>query len=231
MFETVFKDNVIGTETVLPISEVLLCIAVALVLGVLIGTTYAIIAGKNNRSQSLFVSVIVLPILVAVIIMMISGNLARAFSMAGVFTLVRFRSMPGDAKDISFVFSSMAVGIAAGLGYLTIGAVLTVILCVIFIVIYKLGMGGNSSSDKLLRIVIPEDLNYEEIFTDLFEKYTNKCSLKKVRTTNLGALYELSYLISLKKDVSVKSFMDDLRCRNGNLVIMISSYETEAQGL
>jgi hypothetical protein len=176
-------------------------------------------------------SLIILPTIVAVVILLICGNLARAFSMAGIFTIVRFRSVPGDSKDISFVFLTMAVGLSIGLGYLTLGAVVAVTLGAAIVVITKSGYGVTKQKEKRLKIVIPEDMNYQGAFDDLFAKYTSYYAMQKVKTTNMGTLFELHFDILMKDDLLEKEFIDSIRCRNGNLNIQLGVKENNSQQL
>lgn len=232
MFETIFNNASIDSQVLsISISSVLLSIAVALIVGGIICTAYLIITPKKDRSASFIMSLIVLPTIVALVILLIGGNLARAFSMAGVFTIVRFRSIPGDSKDISFVFLTMAVGLAIGLGYLTLGVVIALLLAIIFVVVNKLRIGVSKQKEKRLRITIPEDLNYEGTFDDLFTKFTSYNELMKVKTTNMGTLFELHYLVVMKVGLSEKEFIDALRCRNGNLNIQLEIRENKEQQL
>ncbi len=171
---------------------------------------------------------IILPAVVTVIIMLVGSNIARAFSLAGAFSLVRFRSTPGDSKDISYVFLSMAIGLATGMGYIGFAAIVTLILCLTMILLSQLNFGVIKTIDKQLRITIPEDMNYQNVFDDLFQKYTNKSTLERVKTTNLGTLYELTYGVTMKNDNEEKEFLDELRTRNGNLNIILSLKESNA---
>lgn len=231
MFETIYSDAATAIDTSFNGSNVMLCISVSLLLGLIISTIYLIITPKKARSASFAMSVVILPTLVAIVILLVGGNLARAFSMAGVFTLVRFRSLPGDSKDISFIFLAMAVGLTTGMGYLTFGAMITLVIGLVLILISKLGFGISKDREKRLKILIPEDMNYQGAFEDLFKKYTKLCELQKVRTTDLGTLYELSYNVIMKEDVFEKDFIDELRCRNGNLSILLGIKETNSQQL
>ena len=229
MFETILETATIPTE--ISISSALLSMMVALLLGIVISFSYFIITPKKDRSASFTMSLIILPTIVAVVILLIGGNLARAFSMAGIFTIVRFRSIPGDSKDISFVFLTMAVGLAIGLGYLTFGVVIAVVLGIAIIAINKTGYGVSKQKEKRLKIVIPEDMNYQGTFDDLFVKYTSFSEIQKVKTTNMGTLFELHYDIVMKKEVSEKEFIDAIRCRNGNLNIQLGIKESNLQQL
>ena len=162
-----------------------------------------------------------LPAVVSVVILLVGSNVARAFSMAGAFALVRFRSAPGSAKDISIVFFTMAAGLACGLGYVTFAAAFTAVMLLLLILISALGFVDRNEGRKQLKIVIPESLNYNSVFDDLFDKYTSENRLNKVKTTNMGTMYELTYEIRLKNDDAEKDFIDELRVRNGNLNISV----------
>jgi hypothetical protein len=231
MFDTIFENVTTVGNFSLNIRSTLIGIFAALVLGLVICVTYLVTMTKRERSASFILSLIILPAIVAIVILLIGGNLARAFSMAGIFTIVRFRSIPGDAKDISYVFLSMAVGLSIGLGYLTLGAVVTVIISAVIVIVNKSGFGITRQKEKRLRIMIPEDMNYEGAFDDLFTKYTDHCELQRVRTTNMGTLFEISYDILMKKDISEKEFIDSLRCRNGNLTIQLAIKDNSIQQL
>lgn len=230
MFETIFQEAV-TTDLSISFSSAVLCILASLVMGIAISIVYHISTTKRNRSASFFMSLIILPTIVAIVIILVGENIARAFSLAGIFTLVRFRSIPGDSKDITFVFLAMAVGLCNGLGYLSLGAAVTVILGVVIIVICKLGFGRLKKVEKRLKITIPEDMNYQEAFDDLFEKFTAYHGLIKVKTTNMGTLFELQFAVIMKKDIQEKEFIDSLRCRNGNLSIQLGIEEYEYQRL
>jgi hypothetical protein len=231
MFETILENAASTVDLSISIKTTVLCMITALLLGLIISGTYYFTTNKRDRSASFSMSLIILPAIVAIVILLIGGNLARAFSMAGIFTIVRFRSIPGDSKDISFVFLSMAVGLSIGLGYLTLGAVITLILGVVIIAVSKLGYGKPKQKEKRLKIIIPEDMNYEGAFEDLFIKYTNYCEMQKVKTTNMGTLYELHYDVILKDRISEKEFLDEIRCRNGNLNIQLGVKESSSQQL
>lgn len=231
MFNTILESVSESTDLTISISSVLLCIGIALLLGMVISTAYFLITPRKDRSASFTLSLIILPVIVAVVIILIGGNLARAFSMAGIFTIVRFRSVPGDSKDISLIFLSMAVGLSVGLGYLTLGIVVAVIIGAVIVLVSKLSIGIPKQKEKRLRITIPEDMNYQGAFDDLFQKYTSFYEMQKVKTTNLGTLYELSYDVVMKDAGVEKEFLDAIRCRNGNLGIMLSLKEGKEQQL
>lgn len=231
MFETIINNVTSTADFSISISNTLICILAALVLGLVISVVYLVITPKRERSASFIMSIIILPTIVAVVILLIGGNLARAFSMAGIFTIVRFRSIPGDSKDISFVFLTMAVGLSIGLGYITLGAVVAVVIGIAIVLIRKSGYGVSVQKEKRLRITVPEDMNYQGAFDDLFTKYAEYCSLQRVKTTNMGTLFELTYDIILKDEKTEKEFLDALRCRNGNLTLQLGVKENVNQQL
>ncbi len=231
MFDTIFKTSASTTDLSIGIQDTLLSIFVALALGLVISLAYNFTTSRKERSASFILSLIVLPTIVAIIILLIGENVARAFSMAGIFTIVRFRSIPGDSKDISFVFLTMAVGLSIGLGYLTLGAVTAVIIGAVIVTVNKLGFGIRKQKELRLKIIIPEDMNYQGAFDDLFSKYTCYCELQRVKTTNMGTLFELHYDIIMKDKQTEKEFIDAIRCRNGNLNIQLGVKESNQQQL
>lgn len=162
------------------------------------------------------------PCVVAIIILLIGSNIARAFSLAGAFSIIRFRSAPGDPKDIAYVLFTMAAGLSCGTGYYQYAALFTIVLCLLMYILSKARFGAGNTAMKLLKITIPEDLNYEGAFDEIFQKFTTACELKKVKTTDLGSLYELVYTVTMDNKTSQKEFLDAIRCRNGNLDITLS---------
>lgn len=203
--------------------QMLIIILSALVVGLLISLTHIKTSDKNIASESLPITLVILPIIIALIISLIGNNVASAFSLAGAFSIVRFRSEPGDPKDISYIFFAMAGGLACGIGLYLYGIVFTIILCCIMIMLSKANFGKAKGNVKTLKILVPEDFDYENAFDDLFEKYTTSNSLTRAKTVDLGSLYELSYQVDLKNNVSQKSFIDQIRCRNGNLTVMLTT--------
>lgn len=193
-----------------------------MIIGLVIGVTYMLLCKKEGYQKNFIFGLIIIPAVVTVVIMLVGSNVARAFSMAGAFALVRFRSAPGSAKDIAVVFFSMAVGLACGLGYITFAACFAVIILLVMAALTIVGIGSDSEKMKQLRIMIPEDLNYNSIFDDLFGKYTDGSKLNKVKTTNMGTMYELTYNIKLKNSIDEKEFIDNIRMRNGNLNITMN---------
>ena len=165
-----------------------------------------------------------LPAIVAVIIMMVNGSIGASVAVAGTFSLVRFRSAPGTAREICAVFLSMAVGLACGMGYVAFGGIFAVILAIVTILYDRVGFleKREGGMDKILKVTVPEDLDYEGMFDDLFKEYTTSAKLTNIKTSNLGSLNKLHYNITMKKAGTDKAFIDDLRCRNGNLEISLS---------
>ena len=231
MFDTIFEELLLTSGLSISLSKVLTCIAVAVFLGVMISGAYFIITPRKDRSASFVLSLVILPIIVAIVIILIGGNLARAFSMAGIFTIVRFRSVPGDSKDISFVFLTMAAGLAVGLGYLTLAAIVVLVVGAVIVLVNKSGYGIGKQQEKRLRITIPEDMNYQGVFDDIFSKYTTYVQLQRIKTSNMGTLFELSYDVVLKTDQNEKEMIDAIRCRNGNLGISLGLKEIRDQQL
>ncbi|MDO4300560.1 MAG: DUF4956 domain-containing protein [Clostridia bacterium] len=198
------------------ITSFLLCTLCSIILGIIIASVHGY---KNHCSKGFATTLALLPAMVQVVIMLVNGNLGTGVAIMGAFGLVRFRSVPGSAKDIASVFLAMASGLATGTGYLAIAVLFVIIIEVFSITLTKSSFGENNSGERCLKITIPESLDYSDIFTDLFQKYTTKNQLLQVRTTNMGALYNLNYQIELKAGASEKEFIDELRCRNGNLEI------------
>ncbi len=207
--------NSILTDT-FSIDTFLLCIATSILLGGLLAWVHS---KYNSSSKGFVMTIALLPAIVQMVILLVNGNLGTGVEVMGAFSLVRFRSVPGNAKEISSIFMAMAIGLATGTGYVAI-AVLFVIIVGGASVIYNItSFGEPKQKEKELKITIPEGLDYMELFNDLFKKYTTKNELIKVKTTNMGSLYKLDYRISLKSPMQEKVFIDELRCRNGNLEI------------
>lgn len=217
IFETTISAN-------LSISDFLLCIFTSLCIGLFLAFVYAF---KSHYTKSFLLTLALLPSIVCVVIMMVNGNLGAGVAVAGAFSLVRFRSVPGTAKDIATIFLAMGTGLIAGMGYLGYAILFAFVLgvCMILFTLVSLSVGSGACADKTLRITIPEDLNYSEVFDDLFKKYTRRHEIISVKTSNLGSLYKLVYNITLKDIKKEKEFIDELRCRNGNLEICICRQE------
>ena len=205
-------NSVISTS--LTLSAFLICLGGAIVLGVL---TTLVFSFRSRSSSSLNVALAMLPPIVTLVIMMVNGSIGAGLAVAGTFSLVRFRSAPGTAKEICGVFMATAIGLACGMGYVGVAALFFLVMGAFVLLLSLLRMGEVSSSYRHLKITIPETLEYDGLFDDLFAKYTTRHELDKVKTTNMGTLYELSYDIYLKDSEVKKEFIDAIRCRNGNL--------------
>ena len=212
---TIFQS--ILTSTLTP-ATFFICTAVSVVLGLLIALCYMKTCKKHNAG---FVTTIaLLPAVVQIVIMLVNGNLGAGVAVAGAFSLVRFRSIPGTAREICMIFIALAAGLATGMGYLAFAVCFVIVTALLALVYAKLGLGEKASKGKKsLVIVIPETLNYTEVFDDLFKEYTESNELVSVKTTNMGSLFKLSYEVKLKDASREKEFIDALRTRNGNLEI------------
>ncbi|MBD0383982.1 DUF4956 domain-containing protein [Paenibacillus sedimenti] len=208
-------------DSTITITHALLTIVVSFLLGGIISITY-MKTSKQSYSQNFALTMILIPSIIAIIILLIGNNVARAFSLAGAFSIIRFRSAPGDPKDIAYVLFTMATGLACGVGMYGYAILFTFILCALMMVLHKFKFGAKRSSQKLLKITVPEDLGYEEAFLEVFKTFQVGHELKKVKTTELGSLFELVYLITMDPKTSQKELIDALRCRNGNLNITLS---------
>ncbi|MCS7462270.1 DUF4956 domain-containing protein [Paenibacillus doosanensis] len=218
MIESIFNSS--ATVSQLTMSQALLTFAVAILLGGMISWTY--MKTQTSPSPSFTLTMTILPVIVAVIILLIGSNIARAFSLAGAFSIIRFRSAPGDSKDISYVLFSMASGLACGVGAYGYAALFTVLLCALMFILRAVKFGVSKESMKTLKVTIPESLGYEEAFDDIFRKFNIDYELKKVRTTELGSLYEVIYAVKLGPNTDQKELLDAVRTRNGNLDITLT---------
>lgn len=221
MLDTLF-NNIFSVETAqtVEIGSFLISLVSALVLGLVMALFCSY---KSSYSKSFIITLATLPAIVAVIIMLVSGSLGASVAVAGTFSLVRFRSAPGTAKEISAIFLAMAAGLACGMGYPAFGALFTVIMCVVNIIysVTKFGEKNDIELRRTLDITVPEDLNYGDIFDDVMNKYTSEWKLVRVKTTNLGSLNKLTYDIVFRENGSEKPMIDELRTRNGNLEIAV----------
>ena len=208
------------TTSALTVSSFLICMFSAVGLGLAIALVHLYTA---RSSKSFTITLALIPAIVCVIIMMVNGSIGAGVAVAGAFSLIRFRSVPGTAREIGSIFLAMATGLACAMGYPLFGLLFTVILCIILVIYNKINIGERHNDlGRTLSITLPEDLNYTNIFNDLFEKYTTGHRLVKVKTTNLGSLNKLKYDLTLRNAGTEKDFIDELRCRNGNLEIWMS---------
>ena len=214
-----------GLTTVISVGNFLLCIGVSLVIGLLMAAGYMY---RTRYTKSFVVTLALLPAVVCVVIMMVNGNVGAGVAVAGAFSLVRFRSVPGTAKEIGTLFLAMGAGLIAGMGYLAFAVLFTVVMCLAFMVYNRLDFGAtkNAALYKSIRITIPEDLDYSDVFEEVFRQYTTRFELVQVKTTNMGSMFRLTYDVLLKSSTNEKEFIDALRIRNGNLEITISKQST-----
>lgn len=211
MFESIFT-------TELTIYSVLLSIIVSLLLGMFVACVHM---KTTKYTKNFVITLSILPILVQIVMMMVNGNLGTSVAVLGAFSLIRFRSIPGNSREITSIFFAMAIGLATGMGQLLLAILLTLIVGIILVVLSKTSFGESKDKEHILKITIPENLDYMEIFDDIFESYTKKASLYHVKTTNMGSLYELAYEIILKDEKEQKQMIDEIRVRNGNLRIVL----------
>ena len=225
MFESIYVYDSAGNLTT---ESALIAIGVSFALGLLVSLVYRF---RSEVSRSLSVALIAMPVIVQLVILMVNNNAGTGVAVLGAFSLIRFRSVPGTARDILFIFLSMAAGIATGVGRIWVGITVVALVCAVMFLLNLLGYGSSLGGERDLRITIPEDLDYTEVFDDIFDKFTARNRLIRVKTTNMGSLYELRYRITLKRKVSEKAFLDELRCRNGNLTIIFGRAENSADEL
>lgn len=204
------------------------CLLTAICLGLIAAFFYMF---KNLYSKTMVVTIAILPPIVCVLIMLVSGSLGAAVAVGGVFALTRFRSAQGSAREISQIFLAMAVGLVTGLGYIYIAIVLVAVIEIMTVIFTITNFGESNSKRRSLKVSIPEELDYTEIFDDLFEKYTTSATLLKVRLKNLGTIFQLTYDINLKDVKLEKSFIDEIRVRNANLDVVCSRLITGADEL
>ena len=210
--------NSVIVSTGLTIKSTTICLISAIILGIVI----ALVHMKTSRySKNFIITLSILPILVSVVMMMVNGDLGTSVAILGAFSLIRFRSMPGNSKEIASVFWAMAIGLSIGMGQIWFALLVTIVVGLLILLYNAINFGESTNIEKVLDITIPEDLDYDTVFDDLFKKYLKSYELLKVKTTNLGSLYELKYNIILNKNVKEQEFINELRVRNGNLKICI----------
>ena len=229
MLDTIFRglfDS--DTAAIISLTDFLLCLGCALVLGLILSLAHALL-GRCTRS--FIVTLALLPAVVCVVIMMVNGNVGAGVAVAGAFSLVRFRSVPGSAREITMLFLAMGSGLMAGMGYLGFSLVFTVIMTLCVALWNALRLPDRSALYRTLNITIPEDLNYTDVFEPILKEYATDVELIRVKTTNMGSLFRLTYNLTLKETGRDKEMIDKLRCRNGNLEISLARQETAAMEL
>lgn len=218
MLSSIFNE----TTATISLGDCLICTIVAIILGGIISFTHK---KTTKATPNFLLTLAILPTLVQIVILLINGNLGTSLAVAGAFSLIRFRSMPGNSKEIVSVFWAMAIGLGLGMGYVTYSILITIIIAFVVVGLSMIGAKTQNFTERKLKILIPENLDYEEVFNDIFEKYTNKAELTKVKTTNMGSMYELIYMVNLKPEEKQKEFIDEIRCRNGNMLVMLERQE------
>ncbi len=208
-----------GDTSTLEWRSLLICIASSLLLGILVAAIHMI---RNVYTKNFVITLAVLPILVQSVIMLVNGNLGTGVAILGAFSLIRFRSVPGGSREITSVFWSMGIGLATGMGYVGYVVIFSIIVALFLTLLYTVPFGDRqATSERELKVTIPEDLDYPQLFDDLFEKYTHSAKLTSVRTTTMGSLYELRYQLLLKDQAQEKQIIDEVRVRNGNLPVVL----------
>ncbi|MBE6123326.1 MAG: DUF4956 domain-containing protein [Solobacterium sp.] len=212
-----FNSVLTQTASYLSIQQVLVCTAASVICGLIIACTYRM---TDHPSRNFLISAAILPAIVEMVILMVNGNLGAGVAVAGTFSLVRFRSLPGKASDIVMIFLAMAAGLMTGMGYAVLAAAMTVLLCAVWYVISRMPLLDEDQKFRNVRIMVPEDLDYTEAFDDILEQFTSKHKLVSSKTVNLGTMYALTYELRLKDEKDEKKLIDALRTRNGNLSII-----------
>ena len=215
-----------STTTVVAVDKFVICILASLAIGLIIAFSYKI---KNKSTKNFITTLALIPAMVCVIIMMVNGNVGTGVAVAGAFSLVRFRSMAGSAAEIGSIFLAMGSGLLLGMGYIGFALLFVVIICAAQLLYLQLGVGNTSVAEKTLRITIPEDLDCTGVFDDIFEKYAKGVQLLNVKTTDMGSMFRMTYNLKLKDIKKEKEFVDELRCRNGNMEIFLSIQEMSSE--
>jgi uncharacterized membrane protein YhiD involved in acid resistance len=212
-------ESILSTSTDLTIAQFCILTGVSLLMGLISALVYM---HRNAYTKGFVLTLVLLPMVVQTVILLVSGNLGAGVAVAGTFSLVRFRSVPGGAREIAAIFTAMAIGLATGMGYIAVAVLLTVAVGLTSLLLLHLRFGEQDANKRRLRVTMPEDLDYTKVFDDVFAQYTTRIELKKVKTTNLGSMFELQYDVTLRDLDQEKTFLDALRTRNGNLTIMLS---------
>lgn len=220
--DNLFNNILTNVSSEITVGSAVITMLISVLFGAAVAATYYKTQEDSVYQRSMAITLLMLPVILSVIILFIGSNIARAFSLAGTLSIIRFRSAPGDPKDIGFIFFDIAAGLACGVGLYGYGAIFVLILCLLLIISEKGRFFEKKAAQKILKITIPEDLNYQDAFEDIFSKYTKKHSLSKIKTTDLGSLFELCYSVTMKADEDEREFINELRCRNGNLNIILS---------
>lgn len=221
MFESVFD-----TTKNLSIGTVLFCFLVAIILGIIVAFTHM---KTGKYTKNFVITLTILPALVQVIMLMVNGNLGTSVAVLGAFSLVRFRSVPGNSREIASIFLEMAIGLSIGMGQILFSIIITIMICLVIYILSVTKFGEKGSVFKVLKITIPENLDYTSVFDEIFAKFTKEVNLEQVKTTNMGSMFELKYNVKFLKNINEKDFIDELRCRNGNLTIALINMSSDME--
>ena len=212
-------ESILSASTDLTLAQYLILTGASLILGLISALVYMY---RNTYTKGFVLALVLLPTVVQTVILLVSGNLGAGVAVAGTFSLVRFRSVPGGAREIAAIFAAMAIGLATGMGYIAVAALMTLVVALASLAMVRFRFGEQDANNRRLRVTIPESLDYAAVFDDVFASFTTHAELKKVKTTNLGSMFELQYEVTLRDPMQEKSFIDALRVRNGNLNILLS---------
>lgn len=221
MFDTILK-NTTGIE----FGTVMLLLGLALVLGLAISAVYKLT--ERGASRHYLIALVILPVIVCTVVSLVNGHLGVAIAVAGSFTLVRFRSQQGNAKEMAVIFFDMALGLAAASGYVFFTVVFAVLIMAVLVILSLTGFGKYSEREKHLKIAMPETVDYDEAFKEVFAKYTDRVELESVKTTNKDTILEVKYNLVLKKEADVKAFLKDLSSENCHMPITLSKYSKKS---
>lgn len=212
MFDSIFVNGIVG------LTEFAIIMAAALLIGIGFSLINSI---KTSSSKSFVITTALIPLAVSMVIMLVNGNIGAGVAVAGAFSLIRFRSTPGTAKEICVIFLDMAIGLALGMGYVGYAVIFAIVASLALLGLSFINIFSIKENEKFIRVMIPEDLDYPTVFDDIFKKYTTKVELLKVKSKNMGSMFALTYAVTLKDVNKEKDLVDELRCRNGNLEIMV----------
>lgn len=212
-------ESILSASTDITLAHYLILAGASLLLGLISALVYMF---RNTYTKGFVLALVLLPTVVQTVILLVSGNLGAGVAVAGTFSLVRFRSVPGGAREIAAIFAAMAIGLATGMGYIAVAALMTLVVALASLAMVWFRFGEQDANNRRLRVTIPENLDYAAVFDDVFASFTTHAVLKKVKTTNLGSMFELQYEVTLRDPMQEKSFIDALRVRNGNLNILLS---------
>lgn len=226
MFSTIFSSVI--TDGAFTGTQFCIITAVSLLCGVIIAAAHSL---KNKCSKSFAITLVLLPAIVELVIMLVNGNIGTGIAVAGAFSLVRFRSVPGRGQEITSIFLTMAVGLATGMGYVGVAIIFTVLISAINVIMNMSGIGQKDEGQRVLKITIPENIDYEGKFEEVFEKYLDKYTYDEVKTCDMGSLYKMTLGVRIKSGVSTRAFLDELRARNGNLEISLGRAYESAESL